>query len=110
MYRNRIDNPIATGRVQWTSGGRRLGAPTGGLYLPTALPGIGPNIRLRAVLLSIYLERTGQISDEGELVQIGFLVPTLAAPHLYPGAEWTVFEGPRPVAELSIKAVLIKTS
>ena len=70
---------------------------------------LGPyHIRLHDVLLSILIERTGQISDEGELVSIGFLFPALAEPHLYPGAGWTVMEGPRAVAELTIKAVLIK--
>ncbi|MEV6280471.1 hypothetical protein [Nocardia sp. NPDC051832] len=110
MSKIRVDNPVATGRLQWIPGAHPFGLPTAPVYTPTALPGLGGNIRLHDVLLTILIERTGQLSDEGELVQIGFVVPTLADPHLYPGAQWTILERSRPVAELSIKAVLIKTS
>ncbi|MFC9895450.1 hypothetical protein ACFVMC_17350 [Nocardia sp. NPDC127579] len=110
MYRTRIEHPIATGRIHWLPAEHRFGPVTGGLYHPSALPGVGTGIRLGDLLLGIQIERSGQHSDEGELVQIAFHAPTLAAPHLYPGARWTIFEGPRPVAELAIKAVLIKTS
>ncbi|MEU8894379.1 hypothetical protein [Nocardia sp. NPDC048505] len=108
MNRDKLDNPVATGRLHWLPGGRRLGPPPGPVFSAKALPGINA-IRLHDVLLSIRIERTGQLSDEGELVQVGFLVPCLADPHLYPGAGWTILQGLRPVAELSIKAVLIKS-
>ncbi|GAB2673575.1 hypothetical protein GCM10027088_60270 [Nocardia goodfellowii] len=109
MNRDTLPNPVATGRLQWLSGSRRPGPPPGPVFTAKALPGI-TTIRLHDVLLSIHIERTGQISAEGELVQVGFLIPTLADPHLYPGAGWTILRGLRPVAELSIKAVLIKAS
>ena len=107
--RNWIDNPVATGRLQWIPGGRPFGPPTATVYTPAALPGIGANVRLHDVLLNILIERTGLNSEEGELVKVGFVLPSLAAAHLFPGAQWTILEGLRPVAELSIKAVLIKT-
>ncbi|MGW1182077.1 hypothetical protein ACWD7Y_09405 [Streptomyces drozdowiczii] len=36
---------------------------------------------------------------------MGFLVPELAAPHMRPGAELVVLEGPRTVARLRIGTV-----
>jgi len=67
---------------------------------------IQPGWPASADQLSILLQETERLDDDHRRCLVGFLVPELALPHLRPGAELLVLEGPRTVAQVRIETML----
>ena len=111
---DKIENPAARAVVRWRTaeeGGRRSGPATAPVYMATAVFALGeedevqPGWPASADQLSILLEKTGELDDGRWSCAVGFLLPDLARPHLHPGAELLVLEGPRTVAVAHITEV-----
>lgn len=110
----KIENPAAEAVVSWRSaeeGGRRSGPPTAPVYAATAVFVLGDDRELQpgwpasADHLSVLLEETSVREDGSRVCKVDFLVRELAIPHLVPGGEILVMEGPRVVASALITAV-----
>jgi len=111
----KIESPVAEGVAVWRThaeGGRRSGPPTAPVYMATAVfvqgreKEIQPGWPASADQLSILLQETERLDDDHRRCLVGFLVPELALPHLRPGAELLVLEGPRTVAQVRIETML----
>ncbi|WP_322778632.1 hypothetical protein [Frankia sp. Cas4] len=111
----KIESPVAEGVVVWRTheeGGRRSGPPTAPVYMATAVfvqggdEEVQPGWPASADQLSILLQETERLDDNHRRCLVGFLVPELALPHMRPGAELLVLEGPRTVARVRIETVL----
>ena len=109
-----IQKPMATVSLRWIQsdvGGRRSGPPTAPVYMATAVFKVGderevmPGWPATADQLSILVQRLGTVESGEESAYIDFLVPDLARPHLYVGAEILVMEGPRVVAEATVSDI-----
>jgi hypothetical protein len=122
-----IEQPLAIATVSWVpagEGGRRSGPPTARVYAATAVfvqggeAEVQPGWPASADQLSVLLQRAGGDSPGGDSpggdspggdspggdspggdspYKVGFLVPDLARPFIYPGAEFLVLEGPKVV-------------
>ena len=111
--RENIDKPVAEAVVRWLTtdeGGRQSGPPTAPVYMATAVFQGGdseaqPGRPTAADRLSILLQKVGQEDELRQRCLVGFLVPDLARPHLRPGAELLVLEGPRVVASAQLTTV-----
>lgn len=106
----RIDQPAATGYIRWIphdKGGRLSGPPTAPVYATTASFVIADEEGIMGMgeVMSILIERTGEMSGKGEVVRVGFLAPEIAAPFLRPGVHVRILEGPNAVADLTISTV-----
>lgn len=110
-----IESPAAEGLVVWRAyeeGGRRSGPPTAPVYMATAVfvrggeEAVQPGWPASADQLSILLQEVERLDGHRRRCLVGFLVPELALPHLRPGAELLVLEGPRTVAGARIDTVL----
>ncbi|WP_206666915.1 hypothetical protein [Streptomyces lasalocidi] len=99
-----LKDPLAVAGIRWlpeSLGGRSSGPPTAPVYAATAMfPGS------QTALLSILLQHIGAQPDGSALVNIGFLVPDLARPHLHLGTELLITEGPTIVAHAIIRELL----
>ncbi len=113
----KIENPVAEAVVSWRSaqeGGRRSGPPTAPVYAATAVFVQGEDRELQpgwpasADQLSILLEETAVREDGSRVCKLDFLVRDLALPHLVPGGEILVMEGPRVVASALVSAVHVR--
>ncbi|MEC4571608.1 hypothetical protein [Streptomyces virginiae] len=113
----KIKDPAAEAVVSWRSaeeGGRRSGPPTAPVYAATAVFVHGDDRDLQpgwpssANHLSILLEETSVCEDGSRVCKVDFLVRDLATPHLLPGGEILVMEGPRVVASALITAVHVR--
>lgn len=111
----KIECPVAEGVVIWRTheeGGRMSGPPTAPVYTATAVFAQGgdedvqPGWPASADQLSILLQETERLNNDHRRCLVGFLVPELALPHIRPGAELLVLEGPRTVARVRIETVL----
>lgn len=111
----KIEKPIATARVRWltaSEGGRKSGPPTAPVYMATAVFHIGgeeetvPGWPGTADQLSILVQRTEGQGDGSDISIIGFLVPDLARVHLHPNARLLILEGPKVVAEATIRELI----
>jgi len=111
----KIESPVAEGVAVWRThaeGGRSSGPPTAPVYMATAVfvqgreKEIQPGWPASADQLSILLQETERLDDDHRRCPVGFLVPELALPHLRPGAELLVLEGPRTVAQVRIETML----
>ncbi len=111
----KIGSPVAEGLVVWRAyeeGGRKSGPPTAAVYMATAVfvrggeEAVQPGWPASADQLSILLQETERLDDLRRRCLVGFLVPELAQPHLRPGVELLVLEGPRMVARMRIDTVL----
>ncbi|KOU19812.1 MULTISPECIES: hypothetical protein [Streptomyces] len=114
----KIEDPAAEAVVSWRSaeeGGRRSGPPTAPVYAATAVFVRGEDQELRpgrppsANHLSVLLEETPVREDGSRVCKVDFLVRDLATPHLVPGGEILVMEGPRVVASALITAVHVRS-
>lgn len=112
-----IKNPVATANVRWltaSEGGRISGPPTAPVYSATAVFCLGgeaetaPGWPASADQLSILVQPLGGHEGEEGVSLIGFLLPDLARPHLHPDAELLILEGPKVVAEATIRDLLEK--
>jgi hypothetical protein len=104
----------AKARVKWLGpeeGGRVSGPPTGATYSPTVVF----DATLDAVGTLSSTEGPEQFSvvmgidDTVELttvVRLRFLAPDLVASHIFPGSQFLVMEGPTPVGQAKITALL----
>jgi hypothetical protein len=110
----KIQNPMAEALVRWRTaedGGRKAGPPTAPVYMATAVFVRGGEVEVQpgwpasADQLSILLQETGRLDDGRRRCLVGFLVPELARPHLRPGVELLVLEGPRTVASALLGTV-----
>ena len=110
----KIESPVAEGMVLWRTpdeGGRRSGPPTAPVYMATAVfvqggeEEVQPGWPASADKLSILLQETERLGDDRRRCLIGFLVSELALPHMRPGAELLVLEGPRTVAHVKIETM-----
>ncbi|NED11344.1 hypothetical protein [Streptomyces sp. SID9124] len=110
----KIADPAGEGVVVWLTrreGGRQSGPPTAPVYMATAVfvqgseEEVRPGWSASADQLSILLQETERLDEGHRRCLVGFLVPELAAPHMRPGAELVVLEGPRTVARLRIGTV-----
>ncbi|MFD8914762.1 hypothetical protein [Streptomyces sp. NPDC059575] len=109
-----IENAVASAVVYWRTadeGGRRSGPPMALVYMATAVFALSDESKVQpgwpasADQLSILLQKTSEFDDGRWSCAVGFLVPDLARPHLHPGAELLVLEGPRTVAVAHITEV-----
>ncbi len=97
---------MAAGRLRWLTPdeGGRAAPPPGPIFAATA--------RLQPPLeggdLSVVLRYGADVAVGGGpgRVEIGFLVPELVRQRLAPGLQFSVMEGPRPVAECTVTEVL----
>jgi hypothetical protein len=105
-----IPQPQAYADVTWVppeEGGRRSGPPTATVYAATTVFTEGDEAEVQpgwpgsADQLSILLQRTGGPAG----YKVGFLAPDLARPHLHPGAEFLVLEGPKVVGHGVVREV-----
>lgn len=110
----KIENPVAEAVVVWRTageGGRRSGPPTAPVYMATAVFVHGGDVEVQpdwpagADQLSILLQETARLDNDRRRCLVGFLVPEMALPHLRPGAELLVLEGPRTAASVRIETV-----
>jgi hypothetical protein len=101
---------MATAAIQWIptpNGGRLSGPPTASVYAATAAFRLDDTEPWNtSALLSILVQRITTLDDGQHLANIGFLAPDLARPHLYPGAEIVITEGPKPVAHAHVRELL----
>lgn len=116
MAISEIPNPMATAVVRWLSraeGGRRSGPPVAPIYMATAAFQIDQKeaeaglVATEESILSIMIKRGAPINDNQEEATLGFLVPDLARPLLFPGRELLIMEGPRVVAFATIRKVFL---
>jgi hypothetical protein len=56
--------------------------------------------------LSILVQPLDRRDDGADVSLIGFLFPDLARPHLHPGAELLILEGPKTVAKATIRDLI----
>jgi hypothetical protein len=110
-----IENPDAMADVVWVpagQGGRRTGPPTAPVYQSTAVfetldeRECVPDWPAKASAVSILLQRIGLGASGIERARIAFIAPDLARPSLRVGARILVMEGPKVVAELTVREVL----
>src|SRR4051812_21706811 len=110
-----IEKPLAEAVVVWRTpdeGGRTSGPPTARVYMATAVFVQGDDARVQpgwpasADQVSVLLQEVDRIDHHRRRCLVGFLVPELALPHLRPGAELLVLEGPRTVAVANVEALL----
>ncbi len=106
-----IERPDAEAVVLWRSaadGGRRSGPPTAPVYMATAVfvrgddREVHPGWPASADQLSILLQKTEALDEHRWRCLVGFLAPELARPHLRPGAQLLVLEGPRVVGSVRV--------
>ncbi|MBC9723670.1 hypothetical protein [Streptomyces sp. TRM68367] len=111
----KVEKPVAEAVVRWRTpdeGGRHSGPPTAPVYMATAVfvqgddSEVQPGWPASADQLSILLQKTGQLDERRWRYLVGFLAPELARPHLKPGAELLVLEGPRVVGSAQLSAVI----
>ncbi|GAA2971061.1 hypothetical protein [Actinokineospora diospyrosa] len=106
----KIENPVAEAEVRWRSaaeGGRRSGNPTAPVYMATAGFVTDEDSEVdHGRVLSVLLQKTGELDEQRWTYLVGFLVPELALPHLRSGGVLQVLEGPRIVGTARITAVL----
>lgn len=90
---------------------KKEGPPTAPVYLATAVfvqgdeGEVQPDWPVSATQLSILLQEIERLAEDRRYRLVGFLVAELALPHLRPGAELLVLEGPRTVARVWIETV-----
>lgn len=110
-----IEKPLAEAAVVWRrseEGGRESGPPTAHVYMATAVfvhgndAEVQPGWPASANQLSVLLQEVDRLDSDRRRCLVGFLVPELAVPHVHPGAELLVLEGPRTVAEATIESVI----
>jgi hypothetical protein len=110
----KIENPVAEALVRWHTadeGGRTSDQATAPVYMATAVFVLGgeaevqPGWPASADQLSILLQETECLDDGRRRCLVGFLLPDLAHPHLYRGAQLLVLEGPRTVASAQLATV-----
>lgn len=110
-----IKRPVATANIRWltaSEGGRTSGPPTAPVYAATAAFCLGgeaetvPGWPASADQLSILVQSLGSREEGAEVSLIGFLFPDLARPHLHPGAEILILEGPKVVAKATIRDLI----
>ncbi|BCY09689.1 hypothetical protein L3i22_047770 [Actinoplanes sp. L3-i22] len=96
-------------------GGRRSGPPTAPVYAATCVFPLGgeeqvvPGWPGSADQLSILVEQFAGDAHE-RLARVDFLVPGLAEPHLRPGRQILILEGPRVVGHAIIRQVRASTA
>ena len=83
-----LKDPVATMALSWISaadGGRRSGPPTAPVYATTCVFPLGGEAEVQPgwpanadPMLSIIIQRTGQLPDGRDLAKIDFLVEELA--------------------------------
>lgn len=78
------------------------------VFVPSGEEELPPCETASADQLSILLQETERLDDEHWRCLVGFLVPELALPHMWPGAALLVLEGPRTVAHVLIETLLGK--